>query len=268
MIKYFVIASLLMLLSIFTPMFSWLLGGMLGLIGDWYGQDASEPSAYVVLGGGLTERMSYHDGKPLVVLNNYTVVRTQTLWQNFNQKPLPIITSGVESPWMVDAIIALAKKDNVSLVVDNLDDGTWAKHVYGMNNHVKTNSRALIISENASMNTCENARFTAYLLDEERKNHATLAIGHHVYLISDWYHMARARRQFALLGLATTPIVAPMPSQTSWRYPIKNFDHSRRAFYESMALLRDIIKPQKDCRHADELGVKVLKTARRNQRTF
>ncbi len=255
MIKYLIIGLLLIALSTLTPMFSWTVGYVLGWIGDWYGKDDSTPSAYVILGGGLTERS--HNGKPLIVLNNYTVIRTQTLWRSFYNTPLPIITSGVESPWIIDGMVHLAKKDGITLSISTPEQST-----YSAQNH------AIIISENASMNTCENARFSAYLIDNEKKNNTNLNINHHVYLISDWYHMARARRQFALANLATTPIVAPMPTQTAWSNPSANFDHSRRAFYESVALLRDIFKPQKNCRNPDLLGVDTLKTPRRYPKTF
>ncbi|MGM8888214.1 YdcF family protein, partial [Psychrobacter sp. 1U2] len=107
--------------------------------------------------------------------------------------------------------------------------------------------------ENASMNTCENARFTAKRVPL-----------YHVYLITDNYHMARARRQFALNGVNSTPINAPLPVSLDWMEPAQNLSHSRRAVYEIAAYLRDILRPQLDCRLAEDVSIQQLLTPRGN----
>jgi uncharacterized SAM-binding protein YcdF (DUF218 family) len=101
------------------------------------------------------------------------------------------------------------------------------------------------------MNTCENARFTAKRIPL-----------HHVYLITDSYHMARARRQFALNGINSTAINAPLPVRRDWREPAQNLSHSRRAVYEVAAYLRDVIRPQENCRQAKEVTSQQLLTPR------
>ena len=114
-----------------------------------------------------------------------------------------------------------------------------------------------IISENASMNTCENARFTAKRIPL-----------HHVYLITDSYHMARAQRQFALNNINSTAINAPLPAKRNWLQPAQNLSHSRRAVYEVAAYLRDVLRPQADCRRADEVSIEQLLTPRGQVKTF
>ena len=65
--------------------------------------------------------------------------------------------------------------------------------------------------ENRSMNTCENTRFSSLLL--QKKGGAPT-----VLLITDRYHMPRTRRLFALNGIETIPVNAPMPTQlTAWQ---------------------------------------------------
>lgn len=171
-------------------------------------------TAYVVLGGGLT-----NDKQNRPVLNDYSLSRVETVAKAYERNPLPIILSGTEAPWMQ----------------------AWLE-AHGIYN---------IVSENASMNTCENARFTAKRLYVR-----------HVYLVSDQYHMARARRQFALNGIATTPLPAPMPQPRDWYYPEYNLNHSRRAVYEVAAYLRDVIRPQSDCRDATSVSDEQLQTPR------
>ncbi len=221
--------------SAYTPLFATVIGGTLSIIGDWYGHDDSPPQAYVILGGGLT-----NTGK-LIRLNAYSYERTQTLWRAWQRAPLPVILSGVESPWINDALAYMARQ------ADSQSPST--------------------ISENASMNTCENARFTAKLIAHDSQE-GTLPPIHHVYLVSDWYHMARARRQFAKAGIATTPLSAPMPSGLSWTDGASNLNHSRRALYEVAALIRDIVRPQSNCRLADNVSIKIIKTPRKHAKTF
>lgn len=95
--------------------------------------------------------------------------------------------------------------------------------------------------EDRSMNTCENTRFSSLLL---QKGGAPTVI-----LITDRYHMPRTRRLFALNGIQTIPVEAPMPkSLTRWRPSRQNYDHSRRANYEMLATIRDMWFGSSDCR--------------------
>ncbi len=172
------------------------------------------PSAYVVLGGGLT-----NDNNNQIILNRFSLNRVRTVAAAYHDEPLPIVLSGAEAPWL----------------------GQWLIE-HGING---------LISENASMNTCENARFTA--------KRTPL---HHVYLVTDNYHMARARRQFALNGINSTPLSAPLPVKRDWMMPAQNLTHSRRAVYEIAAYVRDVLRPQVNCRRADEITTEQLLTPR------
>ena len=222
----------------------------------------NEPTAYVVLGGGLTEADTYSGQqdfkdkktnknsrqikssisssyqfkqesvaksnptatsslhKPDIVLNAYTLKRMQTVMQHQRHKPLPIVLTGVDAPWMQD----------------------WLYN-YDIKN---------VITENASMNTCENARFTAKRLQLQE-----------VYLVTDAYHMTRARRQFALNGIHTFPVPAPLPMEKGWLQPKHNAQHSRRTLYELAAYARDIFIPQDDCRQASEVSFETLLRSRK-----
>jgi|GEM_PF-280898 len=210
-----------------------------------------EPTAYVVLGGGLTEAGhkpnrqksaiankgsdTHVANRPpsspaqkntpqlspnSIVLNQYSLNRMQTVIWHYKKNPLPIILTGVEAPWMRD----------------------WLLN-YGIDN---------IITENASMNTCENARFTAKRLNLSD-----------VYLITDAYHMTRTRRQFALNNIHTSPIVATLPMQKSWLHPKDNAQHSRRTLYELAAYARDVFAPQQNCRRASEVSFDTLLRSRK-----
>ncbi len=126
------------------------------------------------------------------------------------QFKLPIVLSGVEAPYMQRWLKAR---------------GVDAK-----------------LLEDRSMNTCENSRFSSLLL--QKKGGAPRVI-----LITDQYHMPRTRRLFALNGIETQPIEAPMPTQlTQWRPSEQNYDHSRRANYEMLATIRDVLLGSSDCR--------------------
>lgn len=175
---------------------------------------SSPPTAYVILGGGLT-----NDNNNRIILNDYSLNRVQAAATAYHNLPLPVVLSGAEAPWL----------------------GQWLIE-HGIDG---------IISENASMNTCENARFTAKRIPL-----------HHVYLVTDSYHMARARRQFALNNINTTAIDAPLPVARSWVEPAQNLSHSRRAVYEIAAYLRDILRPQKNCRPASKVTQQQLLTPR------
>lgn len=212
-------AVILVLISLFTPLFSQVIVyvfTLLPLPKVPAIAKHSPPTAYVVLGGGLT-----NDRNNQTILNPYSLNRARTAASAYHDLPLPIVLSGAEAPWL----------------------GQWLME-HGIDG---------LISENASMNTCENARFTAKRIPL-----------HHVYLITDSYHMARARRQFALNGINSTPLNAPLPVNRDWMKPAQNLSHSRRAVYEIAAYLRDVIRPQVDCRHAKDMTTQQLLTPRGN----
>ena len=149
------------------------------------------------------------DSKTIVV-NNYTKLRLEKTLEIEKQYQLPIVLSGVEAPYMQ----AWLKERGVD-----------AK-----------------LLEDRSMNTCENTRFSSLLL--QKKGGAPTVI-----LVTDEYHMPRTRRLFALNGIETIPVEAPMPTQlTNWRPSAKNYDHSRRANYEMLASIRDVFLGSTDCR--------------------
>lgn len=145
-----------------------------------------------------------------IVVNRYTRLRLQKSLEVEKKYHLPIVLSGVEAPYMQ----------------------TWLKE-HGV-------SAKLL--ERRSMNTCENSRFSSLLL--QKKGGAPK-----VMLVTDQYHMPRTRRLFALNGIETVPMVASMPTTlTHWRPAKQNYDHSRRATYELLAVLRDIWFGSSDCR--------------------
>ncbi|MDY6537413.1 ElyC/SanA/YdcF family protein [Acinetobacter faecalis] len=149
------------------------------------------------------------DSKTIIV-NNYTKLRLEKTLEIEKQYQLPIVLSGVEAPYMQ----AWLKERGVD-----------AK-----------------LLEDRSMNTCENTRFSSLLL--QKKGGAPTVI-----LVTDEYHMPRTRRLFALNGIETIPVEAPMPTQlTNWRPSAKNYDHSRRANYEMLASIRDVFLGSSDCR--------------------
>lgn len=145
-----------------------------------------------------------------IVVNDYTRLRLEKTLQIEQQTHLPIVLSGVEAPYMQ----------------------SWLK--------VRGVSANLL--ENRSMNTCENTRFSSLLL--QKKGGAPKVI-----LITDRYHMPRTRRLFALNGIQTIAVEAPMPTQlTQWRPSRQNYDHSRRANYELLATIRDVLFGSSGCR--------------------
>lgn len=208
---------ILVLVSLFTPLFSRAVVYMfqhLPLSAMPPTATSSPPTAYVILGGGLT-----NDNNNQIILNGYSLNRVRTAATAYHDLPLPIVLSGAEAPWM-----------NQWLIEHGIEGS---------------------ISENASMNTCENARFIAKRIPLQ-----------HVYLVTDSYHMARARRQLALNGINSTPLSAPLPVNRDWMEPAQNLSHSRRAVYEIAAYLRDVLRPQSDCRRADEVTIEQLLTPR------
>jgi uncharacterized SAM-binding protein YcdF (DUF218 family) len=145
-----------------------------------------------------------------IVVNDYTRLRLEKTLVVEKQYQLPIVLSGVEAPYMQ----------------------RWLK---------KYDVDAKLL-EDRSMNTCENSRFSSLLL--QKKGGAPRVI-----LITDRYHMPRTRRLFALNGIETVPVEAPMPTQlTNWRPSQQNYDHSRRANYEMLATIRDVWFGSSDCR--------------------
>lgn len=150
------------------------------------------------------------DNQKVIVVNKYTRLRLEKTLEVEKQYHLPIVLSGVEAPYMQ----------------------AWLK---------ERNVEAKLL-ENRSMNTCENSRFSSLLL--QKKGGAPTVI-----LITDVYHMPRTRRLFALNGIETIPVEAPMPSKlTDWRPSRQNYDHSRRANYEMLATIRDILFGSSGCR--------------------
>ncbi|HDU8452803.1 TPA: YdcF family protein [Acinetobacter baumannii] len=149
------------------------------------------------------------NGKDIVV-NSYTRLRLEKTLEVEKKNHLPIVLSGVEAPYMQAWLKAR---------------GVDAK-----------------LLEKRSMNTCENTRFSSLLL--QKKGGAPK-----VMLVTDEYHMPRTRRLFALNGIETIPVTAPMPTPlTRWQPSIQNYDHSRRANYELLATIRDMLFGSSDCR--------------------
>lgn len=145
-----------------------------------------------------------------IVVNDYTRLRLEKTLEVEDDSKLPIVLSGVEAPYMQ----------------------AWLK-----NKGVEAN-----LLENRSMNTCENTRFSSLLL--QKKGGAPTVI-----LITDRYHMPRTRRLFAINGIQTIPVEAPMPTAlTAWRPSRQNYDHSRRANYEMLATIRDVLFGSSGCR--------------------
>ena len=145
-----------------------------------------------------------------IVVNAYTKMRLERAVEQKKYNPLPILLSGVEAPYMQK----------------------WLKQ-HGVD--------ALLL-EDRSMNTCENTRFSSLLL--QKKGGAPK-----VELVTDAYHMPRARRLFAMNGIDTVPIDAPLPiAPTEWQPSKTNLMHSRRATFEAIATMRDIWFGETNCR--------------------
>ncbi|WP_288419407.1 YdcF family protein [uncultured Acinetobacter sp.] len=150
------------------------------------------------------------DNRKDIVVNAYTKLRLEKTLEIEKKYKLPIVLSGVEAPYMQ----------------------AWLK---------ERGVEAKLL-ENRSMNTCENSRFSSLLL--QKKGGAPT-----VMLVTDVYHMPRTRRLFALNGIETIPVEAPMPTQLSaWQPSQQNYDHSRRANYELLATVRDMLFGSSGCR--------------------
>ncbi|EPF71384.1 YdcF family protein [Acinetobacter rudis] len=145
-----------------------------------------------------------------IIINEYTRLRLEKTLQIEKSTNLPIVLSGVEAPYMQ---AWLSQR------------GIDAK-----------------LLENKSMNTCENTRFSSLLLQKQGGAPKVL-------LVTDRYHMPRTRRLFALNGIETIAVEAPMPTPlTAWQPSQQNYDHSRRANYELLASLRDMLFGSSGCR--------------------
>ncbi|USZ15220.1 YdcF family protein [Moraxella sp. FZFQ2102] len=213
-------------LSTVTPIFATVGTGLLNLYpAITLPQVDDKPTAIIVLGGGLTRNSA---GK--ITLNHYSQSRADQALKQYNTESMPIITSGAESPWLRDYL-------------------------------VEQDANVVILSDNASMNTCENANFTAKLLNYHE-------LPKTAYLVTDRYHMARARRQFAKAGIATIANPAPLAIAPSWLHPKDNLIHTRRTVYEMVALARDIFAPQENCRTADAISIEEISTPRRKPKLF
>lgn len=165
-----------------------------------------QPHAIVILGGGL-QRDAY---TRQIVPNDYTIKRLDAAIQLERQYALPIVLSGVEAPYMQQ----------------------WL-----MQHHLHVH-----FLEKKSLNTCENTRFTALLLQQQGGVPQ-------IFLITDAYHMPRARELFADNGIATVPVEAPLPQPlTRWQIARQNWIHTRRANYELLALLSNRIFGARSCR--------------------
>lgn len=150
------------------------------------------------------------DHERRIIPNIYTELRLSQAVLQHQTTGLPLLLSGVEAPWMQQWL---------------LDQGVEA-----------------IWLEKRSMNTCENARFTSLLLQK----HGGAA---QVELVTDAYHMPRSRRLFAINGIATVPVIAPLPGDPApWWPDPRNVVHTRRAMHEMIALTRDIWFGETNCR--------------------
>lgn len=145
-----------------------------------------------------------------IVVNAYTKKRLEQAVEIYQTHHLPIVLSGVEAPYMQK----------------------WLEQ------H-QIHAQFL---ENRSMNTCENTRFSSLLLQKQGGAPT-------VFLVTDAYHMARAKRLFAINGIATIPVTAPLPNpMTDWQPSKQNLMHSRRVTYEILATLRDVWFGESNCR--------------------
>lgn len=160
------------------------------------GSNAAQAQAIVVLGGGLTRNQSR-----VIIPNSYTQLRLLQAVSQHRATGLPIFLSGVESPYMQ------------KFLQSHGESAEWL--------------------ESRSMNTCENARFSALLLQ-------TLGGAPRVELVTDAWHIPRARWLFAMNGIETIAVPASLPGDpTPWWPDTRNLTHTRRAVHELIAFTRD-----------------------------
>ncbi len=165
----------------------------------------AEAQAIVVLGGGLTR-----DQQGAIIPNSYTQLRLLQAISQHRATGLPIFLSGVESPYM-QRFLQL-----------HGESAQWL--------------------EAQSMNTCENARFSALLLQ-------TLGGAPRVELVTDVWHIPRARWLFAMNGIETVAVPALLPGDpTPWWPDVRNLTHTRRAVHELIAFTRDRLFGVVGCR--------------------
>lgn len=165
----------------------------------------AEAQAIVVLGGGLTR-----DQHGMIIPNSYTQLRLLQAISQHRATGLPIFLTGVEAPYMQKFL-----------------------HLHG---------ESAQWLEARSMNTCENARFSALLLQ-------TLGGAPRVELVTDAWHIPRARWLFAMNGIETVAVPALLPGDpTPWWPNVRNLTHTRRAIHELIAFTRDRLFGVVGCR--------------------
>ncbi len=162
----------------------------------WDESNNAAAQAIVVLGGGLTR-----DQHRVIIPNSYTQLRLLQAVSQHRATGLPIFLTGVESPYMQKFLQLHG------------ESAQWL--------------------ETRSMNTCENARFSALLLQ-------TLGGAPRVELVTDEWHIPRARWLFAMNGIETVPVPALLPGDPApWWPDVRNLTHTRRAIHELIAFTRD-----------------------------
>lgn len=162
----------------------------------WDSSNQAGAQAIVVLGGGLTR-----DREGRITPNSYTQLRLMQAINQHRSTKLPIFLTGVESRYMQ------------KFLQEHGESAQWL--------------------ESSSMNTCENARFSALLLQR-------LGGAPRVELVTDKWHIPRARWLFAMNGIDTVPIPAALPGDPApWWPDSRNLTHTRRAVYELVAFTRD-----------------------------
>lgn len=162
----------------------------------WDSSNQAGAQAIVVLGGGLTR-----DRQGQITPNSYTRLRLLQAISQHRSTHLPIFLTGVESRYMQN------------FLQEQGESAQWL--------------------ESRSMNTCENARFSALLLQR-------LGGAPRVELVTDQWHIPRARWLFAMNGIETVPIPAALPGDPApWWPDSRNLTHTRRAVYELVAFTRD-----------------------------
>ncbi len=165
----------------------------------------AEAQAIVVLGGGLTR-----DQQGMIIPNSYTQLRLLQAISQHRATGLPIFLTGVEAPYM--------------------------------QKFLKLHGESAQWLEARSMNTCENARFSALLLQ-------TLGGAPRVELVTDVWHIPRARWLFAMNGIETVAVPALLPGDpTPWWPDVRNLTHTRRAVHELIAFTRDRLFGVVGCR--------------------
>jgi uncharacterized SAM-binding protein YcdF (DUF218 family)/Na+-transporting methylmalonyl-CoA/oxaloacetate decarboxylase gamma subunit len=169
------------------------------------GSNDAQAQAIVVLGGGLTL-----DQNGVIIPNSYTQLRLMQAVSQHRATGLPIFLTGVEAPYMQKFLQAHG------------ESAQWL--------------------ESRSMNTCENARFSALLLQ-------SLGGAPRVELVTDEWHIPRARWLFAMNGIETVAVPAALPGDPSpWWPDARNLTHTRRAVHELIAYTRDRVFGVIGCR--------------------